>query len=215
MYVKNRMTKDPYTIQADAPITEVIELMRIKNLKRIPVLDGERVVGILTDGDIQKVSPTKATALSVFEINYLLAKTTVRDAMTKKVVTISPEDILEEAAVLMRANRISSLPVVDGAKLVGIITESDIFDAFLDLLGARDIGTRLVIEADDKPGILSDVANTVSEYGANINHIAAYRREEDRRSDVVIRVNTLDSEPMIQSLEEKGYKVLSVTKNRN
>jgi len=215
MYVKNRMTKDPYTIQADAPITEVVELMRIKNLKRIPVLDGERVVGILTDGDIQKVSPTKATALSVFEINYLLAKTTVRDAMTKKVVTISPEDILEEAAVLMRANRISSLPVIDGTRLVGIITESDIFDAFIDLLGARDIGTRLVIETDDKPGILSDVANIVSEYGANINHIAAYRREEEKRSDVVIRMDTLDSETIIESLEKKGYQILSITKNRS
>ncbi len=215
MYVRNRMTKDPYTIQADAPITEVIELMRVKSLKRIPVLDGERVVGILTDGDIQKVSPTKATALSVFEINYLLAKTTVRDAMTKKVVTISPDDILEEAAVLMRANRVSSLPVIDGTRLVGIITESDIFDAFIDLLGARDIGTRLVIEADDKPGILSDVANVVSKYGANINHIAAYRLEKEKRSDVVIRVNTLDSEPMIQSLEEKGYQILSITKTRN
>ncbi|WP_324824397.1 CBS and ACT domain-containing protein [Sinanaerobacter sp. ZZT-01] len=215
MYVKNRMTKDPYTIQADAPITEVVELMRIKNLKRIPVLDGERVVGILTDGDIQKVSPTKATALSVFEINYLLAKTTVRDAMTKKVVTISPEDILEEAAVLMRANRVSSLPVIDGTRLVGIITESDIFDAFIDLLGGRDIGTRLVIETDDKPGILSDVANIVSEYGANINHIAAYRREEEKRSDVVIRMDTLDSEAIIQSLEKKGYEILSITKNRS
>ena len=82
MYVKNRMTMNPYTIAFDAPITDVIELMREKNLKRVPVVNGEKVVGMLTRSDIQKVSPTKATTLSIYEINYLLAKTKVSDAMT-------------------------------------------------------------------------------------------------------------------------------------
>ena len=102
MYVKNKMTANPYTIRFDAPINEVIELMREKNLKRIPVVDGEKVVGMLTHGDIQKVSPTKATTLSIFELNYLLSKTKVSDAMTKDVITVSPDDLLEVAALRMR-----------------------------------------------------------------------------------------------------------------
>ena len=212
MYVKNRMTSDPYTIQADTPITDVIELMRQRDLKRIPVMDGDRLAGIITDGDIQKVSPTKATALSVFEINYLLAKTLVKDAMSKRVITISPDDILEEAAVRMRANRVSTLPVVKDGKLVGIITESDIFDAFIDLLGARDLGTRLVINADDKPGILSEFSHIVSEFGANISHIAVYRHEHGK-SNVVLRVDTLDYDPIIKALTEKGYEMIGATTN--
>ena len=157
MYVKNRMTTNPYTIAFDAPITEVIELMREKNLKRVPVVQGDRVVGMITHGDIQKVSPTKATTLSIYELNYLLAKTKVSDAMTKEVITISPDELLEEAAVLMRENKISTLAVEKDGKLVGIITESDIFDAFIDLLGFRDVGSRITIQAADAPGALADI----------------------------------------------------------
>ncbi|MBR5001811.1 MAG: CBS domain-containing protein, partial [Firmicutes bacterium] len=86
MYVKDRMTKNPYTIQASAGITELMGLMREKNLKRVPVLDGEKVVGMISNSDIDKVSPTKATSLSVFEINYLLSKVQVKDAMKRNFI---------------------------------------------------------------------------------------------------------------------------------
>ena len=147
MYVKRKMTANPYTISFDAPINEAIELMREKSIKRIPVLKGEKVVGMLTHMDIQTLSSPKTTTLSVFELNYLLSKAKVSDAMTKEVITISPDALLEEAAILMRENRISSLVVMKENKLVGIITESDIFDAFIDLLGFRDVGTRITVEA--------------------------------------------------------------------
>ncbi|MDD4049237.1 MAG: CBS domain-containing protein, partial [Clostridia bacterium] len=102
MYVKRRMTANPYTITFDAPINEAIELMREKNIKKIPVVNGEKVVGMLTHKDIQTLSVPKATSLSVFELNYLLSKAKVSDAMTKEVITISPDVLLEEAVVLMR-----------------------------------------------------------------------------------------------------------------
>ncbi|NLJ57758.1 MAG: CBS domain-containing protein, partial [Tissierellia bacterium] len=152
MYVKNRMTKDPYTTTTSTPISDAVALLKEKGLKRLPVVDGEKVVGILTQSDIQKVSPTKATSLSIFEINYLLSKLTVKDAMTKKIITIEATSLLEEAAVIMRENRIGTLPVVEDGKLVGIITESDIFDALIDLLGFKDQGSRITIEAKDIPG---------------------------------------------------------------
>lgn len=212
MYVKNRMTKSPYTIEYNAPINEVIELMREKNLKRVPVVDGEKVVGILTHSDIEKVSPTKATTLSIYELNYLLAKTKVKDAMTKNVISISLDSLLEEAALVMRENRIGTLPVVENKKLVGIITESDIFDAFIDLLGFKDQGSRITVKALDVPGALADIGEIFKLYNSNISHIAAYRGD-DGKSDVVIRTNTLNTVEIEQKLEEQGYKVLHILRN--
>ena len=213
MYVKSRMTANPYTIAYNAPINELIELMREKNLKRVPVVDGQKVVGIITHGDLQKVSPTKATTLSIYELNYLLSKTKVSDAMTKEVVTISLDSLLEEAAVLMRENRISTLAVVDQDKLVGIITESDIFDAFIDLLGFRDAGTRIAVESNDVPGALADIGQIFQSFDANITHIAAYRGSGGR-SDVVIRTNALNTESIEEKLKEHGYILLSVIRNQ-
>ena len=212
MYVKNRMTTNPYTIAFDAPITEVIELMREKNLKRVPVVHGDRVVGMLTHGDIQKVSPTKATTLSIYELNYLLAKTKVSDAMTKNAITISPDALLEEAAVLMRENKISSLAVEKDSKLVGIITESDIFDAFIDLLGFRDVGSRITIQAADAPGVLADITEIFRDLDSNITHIAAYRGSNGY-SDVVIRTNTINTDVLEERLHEHGYKIENVIRN--
>lgn len=213
MYVKNRMTRNPYTISASAPITDAVALIREKSLKRIPVVDGEKVVGILTQSDIQKVSPTKATSLSIFEINYLLSKTTVKDAMTKQPITIEADNLLEEAAVIMRQNRIGTLPVVENGRLVGIITESDIFDAFIDLLGFKSVGSRITVEAKDVPGALADIAEIFKSFDVNITHIAAYRGEGT--SDVVIRSEAVDTKDIEKKLIENGYKIKHVLRNEN
>lgn len=211
MYVRSRMTKSPITITANAPIMDAVEVMREKNLKRMPVVDGEKVVGVLTQGDIQKVSPTKATSLSIFEINYLISKITVKEAMTKNPVTIEADSLLEEAAVIMRQHRISTLPVVEGGKLVGIITESDIFDAFIDLLGFKDVGSRITIEAADAPGAMAKISEIFKDLDVNITHIAVYRGEGI--SDVVIRSGAVDTADLEKKLAERGYKVKHVLKN--
>jgi len=212
MYVKNRMTANPFTIGSEASISDVIELMREKNLKRVPVVDGDKVVGLITQHDLQKVSPTKATTLSIFEINYLLSKAKVKDAMTKDIITISPDALLEEAAVLMRDNKVGTLLVVREGKLAGIITESDIFDSFIELLGFRDVGSRITIQAEDTPGALADIAEIFESFDANISHIAVYRGS-DGRSDVVIRTNAINTDPIEKALTEHNYKIESVLRN--
>lgn len=212
MYVKNRMSKNPYTIEVRESISDAVALLREKGLKRLPVVDGEKVVGILTQSDIQKVSPTKATSLSIFEINYLLTKLTVKDAMTKNPITIESDSLLEEAAVIMREKRIGTLPVVEGGKLVGIITESDIFDAFIDLLGFKDIGSRITVEAKDVPGAMADIAEIFESLNVNITHIAVFSGEGFR--DVVIRSETVDTSEIEKKLNEQGYKVKHVLKNK-
>lgn len=211
MYVRSRMTINPITITADAPITDAVALMKEKNLKRVPVVDGSKVVGLLTQSDIQKVSPTKATSLSIFEINYLLSKLTVKDAMTKNPITIEADNLLEEAAVIMRQDRIGTLLVVENGNLVGIITESDIFDAFIDLLGFKDVGSRITVEAKDTPGIMAHIAEIYKSLHVNISHIAVYRGEGT--SDIVIRSEAVETADLEKKLIEQGYKIKHVLKN--
>ncbi len=176
MYVKTRMTANPYTVTPDTSVTDAYALLRKHNIRRLPVVEKGKLVGIVTDRELQKVSPSTATSLSIVEVNYLLSKTKVKDAMSRApLITIGEDSLLEEAAVLMQDNKIGALPVVNrGGKLVGIITETNIFDAFTDLMGIRERGTRITVEAEDAPGKLSDVARIISSFGVNIGRIAVY-----------------------------------------
>ncbi|HOE57647.1 MAG TPA: CBS domain-containing protein [Bacillota bacterium] len=208
MYIKNRMTKNPYTIPSSTTIADAVALFREKRFKRFPVVDNGKLVGVLTKGDIQTVSPTKATSLSIFEVNYFLSKITVKEAMTKKVITIEADCLLEEAAVAMRENKISTLPVLEKGKLVGIITESDIFDAFIDLLGFKDKGSRITIETKDVPGGIADISEVFSSLHINITHIAMFAGNGVR--DLVIRSSVSDISEIEKRLNEKGYKIKHV-----
>ncbi|RCX17196.1 acetoin utilization protein AcuB [Anaerobacterium chartisolvens] len=214
MYVKNRMTSNPYTVSPDSTIAEALELMRRNKVRRLPVIKAGRLAGIVTEREMLEVSPSKATTLSIFEMNYLLSKTKVSSVMTKDVITVDPDTLLEEAARIMRENTISSLPVMEGQELVGIITETDIFDAFIEMMGLRDTGTRISLEVEDAPGILAKVTQVIKEFGVNITHIAIYGGEGGIR-EVVIRVNTLNVDEMLKALEGHGYRVASVLKNEN
>lgn len=209
MYVRNRMTENPYTIASDAPISDAIALMREKSLKRVPVVEGEKVVGILTQGDIQKVSPTQATSLSIFEINYLLSKLTVKDGMSKSIITIEADSLLEKAAVIMRENRIGTLPVVEDGKLIGIITESDIFDAFIHILGIKDRGSRITVEAKDVIGVMAEIAGIFKNREVSISRIAVFG--DGLIKDIVIRSEATDTTELEKELNEKGYKVKHVS----
>ena len=213
MFVRNYMTKPVVTIQSSATISDALSLMNDSGVHRIPVLKEKKLIGLITDGNIQKASPTKATSLSMYEINYLLSKTTVADYMTKQVITIHSDALLEEAVRLMRTNRISCLPVMEQDVLVGIITEDDIFDAFISLLGFMDTGTRIAIAVkEDKVGILADITAIMKDYNASITHLAVY--EEDHGKIVIVRINILESDQIVKKLEDAGYEVVSVLHNQ-
>jgi acetoin utilization protein AcuB len=211
MFVKNRMTKNPYTIPSSTTIADAVALFREKGFKRFPVVDNGKLVGILTKGDIQSVSPTKATSLSIFEVNYFLSQITIKEAMTKKVITIEADNLLEEAAVKMRENKISTLPVMENGKLVGIITESDIFEAFIDLLGFREKGSRITIETKDVPGGIAEISEIFYSLNINITHIAMYAGDGVR--DLIIRSSVLDTSELEKRIKEKGYKIKHVLIN--
>lgn len=213
MFVKNKMTANPFTISPDQTIPDAHEIMARNGIKRLPVMKNGALVGIVSRGDIQQASPSKATAFSIGEITYILSKTKISQIMTKSPVTISSNALLEEAATLMRNNHVGFLPVVDDNKLVGIITESDIFDSFIELLGFREPGTRLTIEADDAPGILSVLTNIIGKSGANITHIAVYRGTNGK-SAVVMGINSLNTADIEMSIEDHGFKILYKLQNK-
>lgn len=213
MFVKNKMTANPFTISADQTIPDAHEIMAQYGVRRLPVMKKDKLVGIVSKDDILRASPSKATTFSIGEITYLLAKTKIRQIMTKGPVTVTSGALLEEAAILMRDHHVSFLPVVDEGKLVGIITESDIFDSFIELLGFREPGTRLTVEAEDAPGVMSAVTSIIGSYGANINHAAVYRGTQGK-SAIVIGINSLNTTEIEKSIEEHGYKILYKLQNR-
>ena len=211
MNVKNYMTSDVITVSEDTKVLEALDLMKEHNFHRLPVVRNEKMVGLITEEIIQENSPSTATSLSIHEMNYLLTKTTVGDIMHKEVVTIEAEDLLEEAAVLMLENEVGALPVVEnGNKVIGIITDKDLFTAFIDVMGYNNKGSRIVIEiAEDHSGILEDITNILAEDQVSINQIAVYRQNDT--TQVVIQMDSLNTEEIKEILTTEGYTVSSAT----
>ncbi|WP_317943678.1 CBS and ACT domain-containing protein [Carnobacterium maltaromaticum] len=209
MYVKNYMTTEVITISEETKILEALDLMKDHQIHRLPVTKDGQIKGLVTEGIIQENSPSTATSLSIHEMNYLLTKTAVGDIMLKNVITIAPDALLEEAADTMRKNQVSVLPVIGtDHKLVGIITEKDIFAAFLDLLGYYNQGTRVVVDIkDDHTGILEKLTHLFTEEQMNIDQIAVYRQAG--LTQVVIQVASVEVAKIKQKLMDNGYTVSS------
>ena len=215
MYVKDRMSKNIITITKEVKISQALDIFASNNFHRLPVIDkNNHLIGLLTESTIQSHTPSKATSLSIHELNYLLSKTSVESIMIKDVITIKPECLLEEAAELMMERNISCLPVIDDNELlVGIITQRDIFAAFVDLLGYHDEGSRIVIEIKkDEVGILAKIATILATNNISIFHLAVYRKEKVL---VVIRVSDIRGHYVAQLLENNGYKITDVLINQN
>ena len=211
MYVKDNMVSGPITIGPDQSVSEAIDLMSENGLHRLPVVDKNgKLAGLITEGVITSNTPNNSTSLSVFELNYLLNKLTIKDIMIKDVITIGKDALLEEAATILRKNDIGCLPVVDEDNtLIGIITHNDIFTAFIDLLGYNHVGTRYVISVEeDRTGILEDICRVFKEQDVSIANMAVYN--SSRGIEIVVIVHGFDD--ITDRLEKAGYKVTSVMK---
>ncbi len=212
MYVKDHMTKDPYLITEDTVITKALDIMRANNFHRIPVVDERgHLTGLVTGGLVKEKTGMQSTALSLYELNYLLAKTKVCDIMIRNVHTTTPDVFLEEAAQVMIDNNIGVLPVLDeNRKVIGIITEKDIFQAFNDIMGYRKQGSRFVVNVEDKPGVLIGIAKLFAENDANVESIAVYRSDA-RGTEIVVKASgEIETDAMIGILLDAGYNVTDV-----
>jgi acetoin utilization protein AcuB len=211
MYVKMWMTENPITVGRYTSIFDAQEIMRTRGIKHLPVLHGRRVVGIVSKSDLLKASPSGATTLSAHELNYLLSKMKVGEIMTEHPFNVTPDTPIEVAAVNMRKYKVASLPVVDpeSGGLLGIITESDIFGAFIEVMGVREKGTRLSLDLEHRAGVLARVTQIIKKHDANIISLVSCRSEisEDRRM-VVMKLESRDVTAIVKELEAKGYRVL-------
>ncbi|MGO2696370.1 CBS domain-containing protein [Bavariicoccus seileri] len=209
MFVKDFMTKDLITVQTTQRIGAAVDLMNQNKIHRLPVVDTkEKLIGLVTESVIAESSPSNATSLSVFEMNYLLNKTTVGDVMITNVKTIGPNALLEDAVDMMRKNHINVLPVVDGEKLVGIITNNDIFDAFLEITGYNSDGVRVAIQIkQDQKGVLARLTKIFFEAQINIVQIVVYR-EIKEQPIVVVQVTGQDADDVRALLTENDFDVM-------
>ena len=200
MFVKDKMTPNPVTVTPDVSISTAFGIMKEQSFRRLPVVQGGKLVGIVTEKELQQVSPSKATTLSVFELNYLLEKTTIKDAMSRDPITVQDDDLIEKAALLMRTNKVGALPVMHGDRLVGVITESDIFDAFIDTMGFRNPGVRLDLRLENRAGSVAAVINAISQAGGNITHLTMHGDGE-----LIVRIAEENSETVVKALTDGGY----------
>lgn len=212
MYVYERMTKNVATVTPDCTISKAFQVLFEKKHSQLPVIsDDGKLAGLITEKLLTEVSPSKATSLSVFEINYLLSKTKVKDIMKTNVFTIQYDNLIEEAALIMKENDIGSLPVIDkDEKLVGIVTRVDIFSAFIALMGVHESGTRIVIDVEDHVGTLADIAAVIKEFGINIKHISNY--QDGEHTEIIVKIASTDSDALIEELKKRGYSITSVHK---
>jgi len=211
MLVGDRMTKRPITITEDTSVDEALQLMHSESIRRLPILDKRgRMVGIVSELDLLKVSPSPATTLSLYEIPYLLSKIKMRDVMTKDVITVTEDTPLEEAAHIMADNKIGGMPVVRDDKLVGIITETDLFKVFLEMLGAREKGVRLSMLIPGEKGTLARIAGAIAGMNGNIVALGTIMGEDPTNYQLTIRVADVPSEQLVSAMEDLGMKVLDV-----
>jgi len=206
MYVRDFMSKNLVLITPESSLADAFALMKENRIRRLPVVDGENLVGIVAYSDLLKASPSQATSLSIWEINYVLSKLKIKDIMKTEVITVDADEPIEKAALLMQKHDIGALPVLEGGRLAGIITESDIFDAFIDIMGMGSPGTRITVEIEDRPGQILGIIKPISEAGINICSIATFHAED--RQELVLRIDTEEPDPIIEKLRLSGIKII-------
>jgi len=212
VFVRMWMTRDVITVPPEMPILEARDVMKQHIVRRLPVMKKNKLVGLVTQGDIQEAGPSGATSLSIWELNYLLARITVEEIMTKadSLITVSPDEPIETAALLMRKHKVGGLPVLEKGKLVGIITESDIFGVLIELMGINREGTRITLELEDRPGALAEALQVLKAYDANVLSLVTCEkcRETEDHAVVVLRIDQYDWRPIVKDLKDKGITVL-------
>lgn len=189
MFVKDLMTPHPFTITPESSILAAQRMMKENNIRHLPVISpGGALLGLLTRTTLEQVRPSKLTTLSVYELHYQLDKITVREAMVRKVVTVTEDVPIERAARTMWEQKIGCLPVVRANRLVGIVTDHDLMRNMLDLLGARQAGVRLTLQTPDRPGEIAKITTAIAATGGDITALGVLPATEPLVWWIVMKV---------------------------
>lgn len=212
MLVRERMSKNLITVTRQTGVDDALRLMRDKNIRRLPVVDNQgKLVGIVSDKDLYLASPSPASSLDIFELRYLLARLSVEKIMSAPVITVQPDTPLEEAARIMADRKIGGLPVLDdGENLVGIITESDLFKIFVELLGARSQGVRVTVRVPDVKGALAMLTSAITVAGGNILSLSTLEGPGPEQFEVMIKVADLTIEQVQALMEPLNAEIFDI-----
>ena len=212
MLVRQRMSAHPILCEPDLPVSDALDRMKTEHIRRMPVIDKHgKLIGIVSDKDLLHASPSPATSLSVWEITYLLGKIKIQDVMTRKVITVSADTPLETAARIMVDNKIGGLPVVDGdGAVIGIITETDIFKAFIELFGARQKGVRVTTIVTDNQGQLAKITHAIAEAGGNITALVELPGTDSTNYEVLFKVIGVAKDQLVEVLQPFVVRVTDV-----
>ena len=206
MLVSDVMHTDVVTIEPATSLADAMRLVQQRRIRHLPVLDGQELVGIVSDRDLKRAMASPATSLEMHELRYLLDRVRVDEIMTRAVITIGPMLAVEEAARLMVGEKISALPVTDLGRLVGIVTETDVLDIFVRALGAGEPSSRLDVVLGSAPGALADVVGLIAATGASISSIVTLRNAEGLR-EAIVRIASIDPRAAVAALRDRGYAV--------
>jgi acetoin utilization protein AcuB len=208
MRIRDIMTKNPITVDSETLVLDAQKIMEENNIRRLPVVDKGKLVGILTQHDLLEAAPSPATSLSIHELNYLLSKMKVKEIMKKNPVTLTPDTLFEEALRIGQDKKIGSFPVVDKGKLVGISTESDIVRFLTRALGLREEGSRITIEGlGGKLGDLEKIISIVNQHSTIVLSMISFPRKEKGDWMIVLRLKTSDPDPIVRDFKKAGFNV--------
>jgi len=210
MLVGERMSKPVITISPSMPITEALNLMKKERIRRAPIVKDGKLVGIVSDKDLLNASPSPVTTLSIWEMNYLLSKVTVSEVMTANVMTITEDTPIEQAARVMVDNKIGGLPVMRDGHVVGIITETDLFKVFLELLGAREPGVRVTVLIEDQPGVLAQITEAISEKKGNFVSFGQFTGENPSNKIVTFKVRGMSPDDVRDAINPVVKEILDL-----
>jgi acetoin utilization protein AcuB len=210
MLVGERMSRPVITVDPELPVHDAFNLMKKEKISRLPVIKKGKLVGIVTATDLQNASPSAATTLSVWEMNYLLSKITVKEVMSKDVRTITEEMPIEEAARMMADFEIGGMPVVRGDDVVGIITENDLFKIFLELTGAREPGVRVTVLMHEQPGQLAKITQAVSDAGGNFIALGTFLGEGASNRLIMFKVSGLEQATVQKLVAPLAEKIVDI-----
>jgi acetoin utilization protein AcuB len=207
MKIRDVMNWNVVTVSSDTPIMEARKIMDAHNIRRLPVLDKGKLIGMVSYGRISRTTPSPATSLSVWEINYLLAKMTVKEIMTRDVVTVSPDMSVEAAIALAQSKGVGALPVLEDHKLVGIATTNDFFYKILNpLLGIGKPGSRIIITDGAEAKNMQEIVETIRKFGAEVVSLHNVPPVEGKEKDLCVHLDEEDANQFVKELESKGYK---------
>jgi acetoin utilization protein AcuB len=205
------MTPNPFTVEETDTVTDAQSLMDREKIHRLPVIDHQKkLVGIISEKDLLKASPSPATTLTVYEMNNLLAKLKIGTVMSRNVITVTPDTLVEDAARLLVDRNVGGLPVMDGNKLVGIVTESDLFRLLIDLFGTRRKGLRLTLRVPERAGEIADMTKVITDAGGNIISLGSFSGNDVTNAVLILKVEDIAKDALLKLLEPLVVEVMDV-----